>query len=248
VEDAPNLDEASDLTNLAWDLDAGTNSTVYLDGSNLSSGNGEDDMQLMIRKSYFDAIGATGDQYLYLYTKMGATSGFGANPNLEANGSFEEWAAVLGQAPPPPPEVPEPGTMALLGSGSSVSSTEVPPEALTERLIRTVEGGDWQNPPSIFISGRRRGVARWTGPPSVLASRLVALMKERHFTMIEGRPGRTTQSPKSSALLRPTELERPPSLKRCFRTKTVTRHGRIEDGTTALDFTPRRSTGKSRSI
>jgi len=115
VENAPNLDQLSDLTHLAWDMDAGMNSTVYMDGSDLSSGNGADDMQLLLKKSYFDAIGATGDQYLYLYSKFGATSGMRAD--LGADASYEEWAALANAQVVPPPQVPEPGSMVLLGTG-----------------------------------------------------------------------------------------------------------------------------------
>jgi hypothetical protein len=118
VEDAPDLDQLSDLTHKAWDLDTGTNSTVYLDGSNLSSGNGADDMQLLVKKSYFDAIGATGNQYLYLYSKFGATSGMHADPNFDADGSYEEWSAIAKEGTVvPPPDVPEPASMMLLGTG-----------------------------------------------------------------------------------------------------------------------------------
>jgi PEP-CTERM motif-containing protein len=116
VENTPDVSDLGGLTHLAWDMDSGMNSTIYLDGS-LSPGNGADDMQLLVRKSYFDAIGATADQYLYLYSKFGATPGYQADPGAATDGSFEEWSALVKNGTPVPSEVPEPGTMVLLGAG-----------------------------------------------------------------------------------------------------------------------------------
>jgi hypothetical protein len=112
--DVGDLATLADLTNpsiatLRWDLDGVQNSTVYLNGGALSSGNGADDMQVLIPKSAF--AGVDPSKYLYLYSKFGATSGMGAN-NYDANASFEEWRALAKQ-----PTVAEPTTLWLMGAG-----------------------------------------------------------------------------------------------------------------------------------
>jgi PEP-CTERM motif-containing protein len=109
---APDLSDLSSAT-LKWDMDGAGDAVVYLDGGALSPGNGGDDMQMLVPTSFF--AGADPNSYLYFYTKMGATAGFGAD-NFDADASFEEWRALQGEAPPPPP-VPEPATMLLLGGG-----------------------------------------------------------------------------------------------------------------------------------
>ena len=103
---------------LRWSLDGAGDATVYLDGGNLSSGNGGDDMQALIPKSAF--AGVSGSQYLYLYSKFGATTGMRADtrisstdPNFDSDASFEEWRALRGSTP----QVAEPGTVTLLGIG-----------------------------------------------------------------------------------------------------------------------------------
>jgi hypothetical protein len=97
---------------LRWDMDGAGDATVYLNGGNLSSGNGGDDMQVLIPKSFF--TGVDPGKYLYLYSKFGATTGMAADYSADA--SFEEWRAQMGQTPPPP-SAAEPTTMTLLGGG-----------------------------------------------------------------------------------------------------------------------------------
>jgi len=96
---------------LKWSLDGAGDATVYLDGGNLSSGNGGDDMEALIPTSAF--AGVDPNKYLYLYSKFGATSGMQADPNFDSDASFEEWRALRGG----PPTASEPATMSLLGLG-----------------------------------------------------------------------------------------------------------------------------------
>lgn len=97
---------------LKWSLDGAGDATVYLNGGNLSSGNGGDDMQALIPKSAF--AGVDPNKYLYLYSKFGATSGMQADANMDADASFEEWRALRGGGPP---QAAEPATVTLLGMG-----------------------------------------------------------------------------------------------------------------------------------
>jgi len=97
---------------LKWSLDGAGDATVYLDGGNLSSGNGGDDMQALIPTSAF--AGVDPNKYLYLYSKFGATTGMQADPNFDSDASFEEWRALRGGGPP---DAAEPGTATLLGLG-----------------------------------------------------------------------------------------------------------------------------------
>ena len=87
--------------------------------ANLNSGSGSGDLFLYIRVS--DLPGAATD-FVYLFSQ------FGLPPPDGNNGGFEEWAVrICGQdygsanplncTTPPPPQVPEPGTMLLLGTG-----------------------------------------------------------------------------------------------------------------------------------
>lgn len=113
VADRGNIESLSALHaegTLKWDMDGPQDATVYLNGGNLSPGNGGDDMQVLIPKSAF--LGVDPNKYLYLYSKFGATSGMAADANFDANASFEEWRAQLA-----PPSVAEPTTMMLLGGG-----------------------------------------------------------------------------------------------------------------------------------
>jgi hypothetical protein len=110
-------------TSLLWDMDGAGDATVYLNGGALSPGNGGDDMQMLVPTSFF---AGHLDEYMYFYSKFGATitADLGLNARggnnttgaFDADASFEEWRALQHENPPPP-EVPEPATMVLLGSG-----------------------------------------------------------------------------------------------------------------------------------
>jgi len=80
----------------AWELGAGN--WIKLNYA-LAPGSGNGDMIAMIPIS---ALGTEGSNYVYLYSKFGATEGF------ESSAGFEEWGVI----------VPEPVTMVLLGFGS----------------------------------------------------------------------------------------------------------------------------------
>ena len=83
---------------LVYDLDAGGDNWIKLDYA-LNSGSGSGDMFAYIPNSLF-----TGDTYLYFYSLFGE--------NFGNNDGFEEWAVLKGTT-----QVPEPGTLFLLGSG-----------------------------------------------------------------------------------------------------------------------------------
>lgn len=116
---------------LLYQMDMGGDSVVNLTGA-LQPGSGKGDMYLDIPIAMFNAAFSAGgyntlanknDAYIYLYSR------FGPAPN-ESNSGFEEWAAVKGlalvdQEQPCDPrveqcggqQVPEPGSLALLGIG-----------------------------------------------------------------------------------------------------------------------------------
>jgi hypothetical protein len=102
----------STLGTLRYNLDGGTNSTILLDYA-LESGSGTDDMEALIPQSAF--AGALQTDFVYLFSAFG---GAGLNPaggppgNYATSDGFEEWALGRGT----PGSVPEPGSLAILGS------------------------------------------------------------------------------------------------------------------------------------
>jgi hypothetical protein len=95
-----------------YDLDQISDQDVYMN-YNLNTGSGGDDIRVLIPTSYF--AGASSTDQLYFYSKMGATSGMEAD--FTSDDGFEEWSALLGTAPPPPDDLPEPSAVMILGTG-----------------------------------------------------------------------------------------------------------------------------------
>ena len=106
----PDLDSVGGLP-LLWSMDGAGDATVLLNGGALSPGNGGDDMQMLVPTSFFAGVDA--GSYMYFYTKFGSTLAADVGSNVDADASFEEWRARTTE----PPDVPEPGTLVLLGAG-----------------------------------------------------------------------------------------------------------------------------------
>lgn len=128
----PPLDQGDTIpftnSTLVYQMDLGDDNMVILDAA-LNPGSGKGDMFLDVPMSAFMTAFGTGGYataaqrngaYIYLYSR------FGSGDNENTSG-FEEWAAIEGTAVPcnpaveecegGPTDVPEPGSLALLGLG-----------------------------------------------------------------------------------------------------------------------------------
>ena len=93
-----------------FNMDDGANRRLLMDFS-LNSGSGSGDVLFSINASLFQNAGP----FIYLFSRFGA-----AGTAYENNDGFEEWALVNNACPLAgcgPREVPEPGSLALLGMG-----------------------------------------------------------------------------------------------------------------------------------
>ncbi|MDZ4858069.1 MAG: PEP-CTERM sorting domain-containing protein [Candidatus Hydrogenedentes bacterium] len=90
---------------LVYDLDGLEDSHVLMDYI-LNGGSGNGDVLFYVPNSVF----ATGDAYVYLYSRFGETE--------NANAGFEEWAVQEGGAG----VIPEPTTVVLLGLGLAATA------------------------------------------------------------------------------------------------------------------------------
>jgi len=93
---------------LRYDMDATTDQTVFLN-HNITEGSGHDDMELFVPASYF--AGALATDFFYLYSSFGNSGGL--FDGVASGDGFEEWAVDVA----PGTEVPEPGSLALIGFG-----------------------------------------------------------------------------------------------------------------------------------
>jgi len=112
------------LTNstLLYRLDTPTVDNYIKLNAGLNHGSGSGDVFVNIPQSLFNTALAAHPTYTYLYVY----SKFGEQTGMINDSGFEEWAYRLGVTPPcgaidtcnpPPPVVPEPTSMLLLGSG-----------------------------------------------------------------------------------------------------------------------------------
>ena len=107
---------------VAYSLDAGTNDNIKLN-YNLNSGSGSGDLFLYVPVANF--AGVNPDTYVYLYSVFGATTYLDGQGNLYGNNDgFEEWAVRLCEeidgatcTNEELPQVPEPASVMLLGTG-----------------------------------------------------------------------------------------------------------------------------------
>ena len=90
-----------------YDMDASSDNYVQLDYNLSSQGSGSSDMVFYLPYSLFG-----NNQYVYLYSQFGKIDN--NNNKYKSNAGFEEWFV---KSDPPTTAVPEPATLALLGTG-----------------------------------------------------------------------------------------------------------------------------------
>ena len=92
---------------LIFRLDQGGDNLIKLDASLVAPGSGQGDMIARFPDALFDPS----VPYVYLYSRFGET--------FHNNAGFEEWAVKRGiaESSVPPPTVPEPSSLVLLGLG-----------------------------------------------------------------------------------------------------------------------------------
>lgn len=101
--------ELSGMTKI-FDLDGADDNYIQLSYNSLSGGSGKSDMVFYLERSLFTGT------YVNLFSQFGMDGGVGPKFNSEAG--FEEWFSINSAAPPRGvTEVPEPATLALLGTG-----------------------------------------------------------------------------------------------------------------------------------
>ncbi len=113
---APDLSDL-DRATLRWDLDGAGDRAVILDAGASISGKGG--VRLFVPASHFEGAGE--NQYVYLYSVLGAAHEHGANSgsSYESQGSYEEWSALIQESSPSliVEYASEPPALLLIGLG-----------------------------------------------------------------------------------------------------------------------------------
>lgn len=112
--DAPNsFAYLNSTATKVYDLDAGTDKTLLLDGALVGGGSSTVDVVMLIPQSFFAPYSET-HKNVFMYFEMGALGTSGGKDYTSDTG-FEEWNAVSGLAFTIPLAVPEASTVAAGG-------------------------------------------------------------------------------------------------------------------------------------
>jgi len=101
---------------LKYNMDANSDQTVWLDYNNSNTlkdhGSGQDDMEVLIPKSFFGSYAAT--DYMVFVAQFGSAGDTGSTGDYSGQDGFEEWRVSTGLNHT---TVPEPASLSLLGFG-----------------------------------------------------------------------------------------------------------------------------------